>query len=92
MATARSGAPIALSSASVALAAAAANGWPPYVVPWSPAEKTWATSSLAQHAPIGTPLPRAFASVTMSALPVVVAYLFLSRQFIAGLTTGSVKG
>ena len=33
-----------------------------------------------------------FASVTVSALPVVAAYLLLSRQFIAGLTAGSVKG
>lgn len=33
-----------------------------------------------------------FASVTISVLPVVGAYLLLSRQFIAGLTAGSVKG
>ena len=33
-----------------------------------------------------------FASVTISAVPVVAAYLLLSRQFIAGLTAGSVKG
>lgn len=33
-----------------------------------------------------------FASVTISAIPVVAAYLLLSRQFIAGLTAGSVKG
>jgi raffinose/stachyose/melibiose transport system permease protein len=33
-----------------------------------------------------------FASVIISAVPVVVAYLLLSRQFIAGLTAGSVKG
>jgi raffinose/stachyose/melibiose transport system permease protein len=33
-----------------------------------------------------------FASVTISVLPVVAAYLLLSRQFIAGLTAGSVKG
>ncbi|HEY7033052.1 MAG TPA: carbohydrate ABC transporter permease [Thermomicrobiales bacterium] len=33
-----------------------------------------------------------FASVTISILPVVAAYLLLSRQFIAGLTAGSVKG
>ncbi len=33
-----------------------------------------------------------FASVTMSAIPIVLAYLALSRQFIAGLTAGSVKG
>ena len=32
-----------------------------------------------------------FASVTVSVLPVVIAYLLLSRQFIAGLTAGSVK-
>lgn len=33
-----------------------------------------------------------FASVCISVAPVVVAYLLLSRQFIAGLTAGSVKG
>lgn len=33
-----------------------------------------------------------FASVIISAIPVVIAYLLLSRQFIAGLTAGSVKG
>jgi len=33
-----------------------------------------------------------FASVTISIIPVVAAYLMLSRQFIAGLTAGSVKG
>lgn len=33
-----------------------------------------------------------FASVTISIIPVVAAYLLLSRQFIAGLTAGSVKG
>jgi raffinose/stachyose/melibiose transport system permease protein len=33
-----------------------------------------------------------FASVTVLVLSVVIAYLLLSRQFIAGLTAGSVKG
>jgi raffinose/stachyose/melibiose transport system permease protein len=33
-----------------------------------------------------------FASVTISVLPIVGAYLLLSRQFIAGLTAGSIKG
>ncbi len=33
-----------------------------------------------------------FASVIISSVPVIVAYLMLSRQFIAGLTAGSVKG
>ena len=33
-----------------------------------------------------------FASVVMATAPVVVAYLALSRQFIAGLTAGALKG
>lgn len=33
-----------------------------------------------------------FASVMISITPVLIAYLLLSRQFIAGLTAGSVKG
>jgi raffinose/stachyose/melibiose transport system permease protein len=33
-----------------------------------------------------------FASVCISVAPVIAAYLLLSRQFIAGLTAGSVKG
>jgi len=33
-----------------------------------------------------------FASVIFSTIPVVIAYLVLTRQFIAGLTAGSVKG
>jgi hypothetical protein len=32
------------------------------------------------------------ASVTVSALPVVIAYFAPSRQFIVGLTAGSAKG
>ncbi|MCC6674305.1 MAG: carbohydrate ABC transporter permease, partial [Thermomicrobiales bacterium] len=33
-----------------------------------------------------------FASVIISILPVLIGYILLSRQFIAGLTAGSVKG
>lgn len=33
-----------------------------------------------------------FASVVISAVPVIVLYLLMTRQFIAGLTAGSVKG
>jgi raffinose/stachyose/melibiose transport system permease protein len=33
-----------------------------------------------------------FASVVVSAAPVVVAYLFMTRQFVAGLTAGALKG
>jgi raffinose/stachyose/melibiose transport system permease protein len=33
-----------------------------------------------------------FASVVMSAIPVIALYLFSTRQFIAGLTAGGIKG
>lgn len=33
-----------------------------------------------------------FTGLTIAALPVIVLYVFLSRQFIAGLTAGAVKG
>ena len=33
-----------------------------------------------------------FAGLTISALPLVIVYLFLSEQFIKGLTAGAVKG
>jgi raffinose/stachyose/melibiose transport system permease protein len=33
-----------------------------------------------------------FASVVVSAAPVVIAYLAMTRQFVAGLTAGALKG
>jgi raffinose/stachyose/melibiose transport system permease protein len=39
-----------------------------------------------------TDWPVLFAGLTVAALPVIVLYIFLSRQFIAGLTAGAVKG
>ena len=53
-------------TASVALAAAMASGWPPNVEPWSPGPKAAATSARAQQAPTGIPLPNALAMVTTS--------------------------
>lgn len=32
-----------------------------------------------------------FASLTISSLPMIVAFLFASRQFIEGLTSGAIK-
>lgn len=43
-----------------------ARGLPPNVVPWSPVMMHLATSSETMVAPIGKPLPRAFAVVKMS--------------------------
>lgn len=39
-----------------------------------------------------TDWPRVFALLTLSALPVILLYLSMSRQFVAGLTAGAVKG
>ena len=49
-----------------ASAAAQHSGFPPNVVPWDPIVNAFATSSVAQIAPIGTPPPIAFAIDTMS--------------------------
>lgn len=39
-----------------------------------------------------TDWPKVFALLTLSALPVIVLYLAMSKQFVAGLTAGAVKG
>lgn len=39
-----------------------------------------------------TDWPRVFALLTLSALPVIILYLTMSKQFVAGLTAGAVKG
>lgn len=39
-----------------------------------------------------TDWPKVFALLTMSALPVLALYLSMSKQFVAGLTAGAVKG
>jgi len=39
-----------------------------------------------------TQFPELFATLTISIAPIVIVYLLLQRQFIAGLTAGAVKG
>lgn len=39
-----------------------------------------------------TDWPKVFALLTLSALPVILLYLTMSRQFVTGLTAGAVKG
>lgn len=39
-----------------------------------------------------TDWPRVFALLTLSALPVIMLYLLFSKNFVAGLTAGAVKG
>jgi raffinose/stachyose/melibiose transport system permease protein len=33
-----------------------------------------------------------FSGVVLSSIPIVVAYVFLQRYFVAGMTSGAVKG
>lgn len=57
-----------------------------------PDQQTLPVGIMAFRGTYSTQYGLIFASVTMSAVPIVAAYLALSRQFIAGLTAGSVKG
>ena len=61
------GASISSMIRSTSRAAEAASGWPAKVDPWSPGPNADATSDVAHTAPMGTPFPRALATVTMSA-------------------------
>lgn len=40
----------------------------------------------------GTDVPALFSGLTVAALPVLIAYLLFTRQFISGLTAGATKG
>ncbi len=63
-----------------------------FILLTDPGAQTMPVAIMAFRGTYSTEWGLIFASVTVSALPVVVAYLLLSRQFIAGLTAGSVKG
>jgi raffinose/stachyose/melibiose transport system permease protein len=63
-----------------------------FILLTDPQSQTLPVAIMAFRGTYSTEWGLIFASVTVSALPVVLAYLLLSRQFIAGLTAGSVKG
>jgi raffinose/stachyose/melibiose transport system permease protein len=63
-----------------------------FILITKPASYTLPVGIMAFRGTYSTEWGLIFASVTISVLPVVAAYLLLSRQFIAGLTAGSVKG
>jgi raffinose/stachyose/melibiose transport system permease protein len=63
-----------------------------FILLTDPQAQTMPVAIMAFRGTYSTEWGLIFASVTVSALPVVAAYLLLSRQFIAGLTAGSVKG
>lgn len=58
----------------------------------TPASRTLPVGIMAFYSGNATEWGLIFASVTISTTPVVLAYVALSRQFIAGLTAGAVKG
>jgi raffinose/stachyose/melibiose transport system permease protein len=63
-----------------------------FILLTDPQSQTLPVAIMAFRGTYSTEWGLIFASVTVSALPVILAYLLLSRQFIAGLTAGSVKG
>jgi ABC-type glycerol-3-phosphate transport system permease component len=36
--------------------------------------------------------PGVTAALTLSVLPIIIVYVFMQRQFVAGLTSGAIKG
>src|SRR5215213_4771501 len=68
------------------------DGFLGFILVTRPDARTLPVAIMAFRGTFSTEWGLIFASVTVSALPVVIAYLLLSRQFIAGLTAGSVKG
>ena len=63
-----------------------------FILLTDPGSQTLPVGIMAFRGTYSTEWGLIFASVTISVLPVVLAYLALSRQFIAGLTAGGVKG
>ncbi len=58
----------------------------------SPSVQTLPLALLAFQGEFLTNYPAIFAGVTVASLPVVVAYIFLQRYFVAGMTAGATKG
>ena len=58
----------------------------------SPEKKTLPLALLSFQGEFLTNYPLLFTGVIVSSLPIVVAYVFLQRFFVAGITAGAVKG
>jgi len=58
----------------------------------SPEKKTLPLALLSFQGEFLTNYPLLFTGVIVSSLPIVVAYVFLQRYFVAGITAGAVKG
>ena len=58
----------------------------------SPDKKTLPLALLGFQGEFLTDYPLLFTGVIVSSLPIVVAYVFLQRYFVAGITAGATKG
>ncbi len=66
--------------------------WYPYLLVSDQAKYTLPRTLAEFKGEFSTNYPALFAGVTIASLPLVTAYVFLQRWFIAGLTSGAVKG
>lgn len=64
----------------------------PLIVAIKPETQTLPVGIMAFVGVYSTEWGLVFASVVVSALPVVVAYILLTRQFVAGISAGAIKG
>jgi raffinose/stachyose/melibiose transport system permease protein len=66
--------------------------WYPYLFITDPAKYTLPRTLAEFKGEFSTNYPALFAGVVIASAPLVTAYVFLQRWFIAGLTSGAVKG
>lgn len=64
----------------------------PLVIATRPETHTLPVGIIAFFGVYSTEWGLVFASVTISALPLIIAYVLLTRQFVAGLSAGALKG
>ncbi|MDD2429864.1 MAG: carbohydrate ABC transporter permease [Eubacteriales bacterium] len=66
--------------------------WFPLIFITADNQKTVLLAVTKLQGQYATDWPRVFALLTLSALPVITLYLLFSRNFVAGLTAGAIKG
>jgi raffinose/stachyose/melibiose transport system permease protein len=64
----------------------------PLVIATKPETRTLSVGIVSFFGVYSTEWGLVFASVTIAALPLIVAYILLTRQFVAGLSAGAIKG
>lgn len=66
--------------------------WFPLILITEENQKTVLLAVTRLQGQYATDWPKVFALLTLSAIPVIVLYLLFSKNFVAGLTAGAVKG